>query len=86
MGKESRRDRKPLLVVRALATSLPLILKLVLLFLRYKRASKKRKKIFKKTLKKEGLDPQVAEDLSNELPELKIRDMVESGGKKFRSF
>ncbi|MEF8874093.1 MAG: hypothetical protein V5A88_05425 [Candidatus Thermoplasmatota archaeon] len=85
MGREKRRDRKPLIVVRALVASLPLILKLVLVFLKYKRAAKKRKKLFRKTLKKEGLDDQVAERLSNELPELRIREMMKDGG-KFKPF
>lgn len=85
MGKEKRRDRKPLIAVKALVMSLPLILKLVLIFLKYKKAAKKRKKIFRKTLKKEGLDDQVAERLSDELPQLRLREMMKSEG-KFKVF
>ncbi|MFW5953226.1 MAG: hypothetical protein ACOCSJ_03595 [Candidatus Natronoplasma sp.] len=77
--KNRKRDGKPLLAVKALVASLPLLLKIALVYLKYKRITKKRKKIFEKTLKKEGLDEKVAEKLSDELPEINIRDFFSNG-------
>ncbi|MFP3872097.1 MAG: hypothetical protein ACOC55_05050 [Candidatus Natronoplasma sp.] len=80
--KGSKEDTKVLRGVRALVTIIPFLLRLALTFLKYKRAEKKRKKIFKKTLRKEGLNKEVAEKLADELPDLKIRDVIKerSGG------
>jgi len=81
--KNRKGDRKPLLLVKALVVSLPLILKISLIYLKYKRATKKRKKVFNKTLKREGIEDQVAEKLTKELPEIKIRDLLSNRGSKF---
>ncbi len=81
--KNRKGDRKPLLVVKALVAFLPLLLKIALVYLKYKRATKKREKIFKKTLKKEGVDDKVAEKLSDELPEIRVRDFLSNGLGKF---
>ena len=78
-----KRDGKPLLAVKVLVASLPLLLKIALVYLKYKRATKKRKKIFKKTLKKEGVEGRVAEKLVDELPEIRIKDFISNGVGKF---
>jgi len=79
MGEGKRRDRKPLIAVKALVAFLPLILKLVLLFLKYKRFAKKREKVFRKTLKKEGVEKEVAEKLVEDLPDLNIKNFISKG-------
>jgi len=81
--KNREGDRKPLLAVKALVASLPLLLKIVLIYLKYKRATKKREKIFKKTLKGEGLEEEVADKLAEDLPEVRIRDLLSNGVDKF---
>jgi len=81
--KNRKGDRKPLLVVKALVAFLPLLLKIALVYLKYKRATKKREKIFKKTLKKEGVEDRVAEKLVEELPEIRIRDFLSNRLGKF---
>ena len=81
--KNRKRDGKPLLAVKVLVASLPLILKIALIYLKYKRATKKRKKVFSKTLKKEGVEDRVAEKLTEELPEIKIRDLLSNRWSKF---
>jgi len=78
-----KRDGKPLLAVKVLVASLPLLLKIALVYLKFKRATKKREKIFRKTLKKEGVDDQVAEKLAEELPEIRIRDFLSNRLGKF---
>ncbi len=86
---ENKEDGKPLLAVKVLAASLPLILRISLIFLKYKRAAKKREKIFRKTLKKEGLDKEIVNKLTDDLPELSVRDLISGnmkgkiGGKKW---
>ncbi len=79
MGK--KKDGKPLLAVKVLVAALPLILRISLVFLKYKRAAKKREKVFRKTLKKEGLEKEVVEKLVEDLPELSVRDFI-SGSMK----
>lgn len=81
--EKGKRDGKPLIALKVLVSSLPLLFKLLLVFLSYKRAAKKRKKIFKKTLKREGLEDPVAEELSDDLPELNIRDLLSNRGNGF---
>ncbi len=71
-----KEDTKVLKAVRALVTTLPLLLKLGLVVLKYKRLAKKREKVFKKTLRKEGLNDDVVENLVEDLPELKLRDLL----------
>lgn len=62
--------------VKAIVALLPLLLKLSLVILKYKRAVKKREKIFRRTFKKEGLPPEVIDKLCDDLPEITIREMV----------
>jgi len=81
--KNRKGDRKPLLVVKALVAFLPLLLKIALVYLKYKRATKKREKIFKKTLKKEGVEDRVAEKLTEGLPEISVRDILSNRLGKF---
>ncbi len=81
--RKGKRDGKPLLALKVLVASLPLLLKISLVYLKYKRATKKRVKIFKKTLKKEGVEERVAEKLAKELPEIKIKDFLSNRLGKF---
>lgn len=79
MGKrqdKKKRDGKPLLAVKMLVAALPFILRIILVFLKYKRAAKKREKIFRKTLKKEGLEKEVVEKLVEDLPKLDRKSNV----------
>ncbi len=77
---KEKEDTNVMKGLRAIIALLPLLLKLVLVFLKYKRITKKRRKVFKRTLKKEGLPEDVVEKLLNDLPELKIRDMLSKKG------
>ena len=81
--KEGKRDGKPLLALKVLVASLPLLLKIALVYLKFKRATKKREKILRKTLKKEGVEDRVAEKLVEELPEISIRDFLSNKVGKF---
>ncbi len=82
--KKGEKDTKVLRTVRASVPFIPLFLKLSFTMLKYKRAAKKRRKIFKKTLVKEGLEKEVAKRLSDELEDVSIRKMVsEKGGDLF---
>ncbi len=78
-----KEDTKVLKAVRALITTLPLLLRLGLIVLKYKRLAKKREKVFKKTLRKEGLNDDVVENLVEDLPELKLRDLLSGKSRSF---
>ncbi|MFO7992090.1 MAG: hypothetical protein R6U61_07360 [Thermoplasmata archaeon] len=59
---------------------LPLVFKLGFTVLKLKRRQKKKIKVFRKTLIKNGMDRETAERLSQEIPELRIREMVSEFG------
>ncbi len=69
-------DRAPLIFVAALATALPLILKLVFVYLRFKRRQKKRRKIFRKTFKKAGMEPYMIDQLCEDMQDISLRDLI----------
>ncbi len=77
------RDEKPLRVLRILVVSLPLILKIALVYLKYKRTTKKRNKSFKKTLNAEGVEDRVAEKLTEGLPVISFREILSNSKSKF---
>ena len=67
MSKETKKEenRRPIKFFGVILPSLPyLILRLCGTFLRFKRNAKKARKSFKKELIKQGLDKQVASDLT----------------------
>lgn len=85
MGKR-KRDRDPLSAVRVLVAVLPFLLRLSLVLLKYKRAAKKREKVFKKTLRKEGLEEEVVDKLCDDLPEISIRGLISNTNSSFTPF
>lgn len=62
--------------VKVVVYLLPLVLKLVILYLRFKRIQKKKRKAFKKVLRKEGLDKETAESLTDELQEIDFKSII----------
>ncbi len=74
------KDSGVLIAVRFIVLLLPMIFKLGIIYLRYKRAMKKREKVFRKTLKKEGVPKQVREDLVDELEDLSLSEMLSKAG------
>lgn len=72
--------RGPLNMVKIGALSLPVILKIGWVYLKYKRKVNKRQKIIKKTLKKEGVEDWMVEELCDEMKPISIRDMLSSSG------
>ena len=73
-------DRTPLKVVKIGAFALPVIMKVGWVYLKYKRSVKKRQKILKKTLKKEGMEGWMVEDMCDEMEPITLRDMLSSSG------
>ena len=69
-------DRAPLVFAVAVASALPLILKVFMVYLGLKRAQKKRVRVFRKTLKKSGMPQDVVDRLTDELKDISIRDLL----------
>ncbi len=78
MGDEE--DHGVLQAVKIGTSVLPIVLKLGFTVLKLKRRQKKKIKVFRKTLIKEGMDKEMAERLSQEIPEFRIREMVSEFG------
>lgn len=74
--EDKEKDTKVLRAVRVFVTSLPLLLRLGLLFLKFKRLSKKRRKVFRKTLRKEDVPPEIVDKLVEDLHEVRLREII----------
>ncbi len=73
-------DSDVMSAVKVIATfillSTPLILKVAWLYLALKRKSKKRRRIFRKTMKREGMDKETIEALCSEMDDISLRDFI----------
>lgn len=77
MTKEESDVMSAVKVIAALILLLtPLILKVGWLYLALRRRSNKKRKIFRKTMKKEGMDKETIEKLLSEMEDISLRDII----------
>lgn len=77
---EQEEDRAPLQIVRIVVSVLPLMLKLGVLYLKYKRRVKRREKILRKELARAGMDDWMIEGLCEDMDTISIRDFMSIAG------
>ena len=77
---DQEEDRTPLKIVKIMASVLPLLLKIGLLYLSYKKRVKKRDKIMKKELRRVGMDKKMIDEMCKNLDVITIRDLMSMGG------
>ncbi|MFO8110107.1 MAG: hypothetical protein R6U17_06285 [Thermoplasmata archaeon] len=73
-------DRAPLVLVVLVASALPLLFKLLLLYLGLKRTQNKRRRVFRKALKKNGMDDKMVDRLCDEIKDISLRDILSKTG------
>lgn len=76
---KDKEDHGVLKAVRVGAVVLPFALKLGWSYLKLKRKMNKRRKIFRRRLKKEGVDDWVIDALCEEMEDISLRKMLSSG-------
>ncbi len=69
-------NRAPLVLAVVLASALPLLFKLFLLYLRLKRTQKKRHRVFRKTLKRSGMEREMVDRFCGELKDISLREIL----------
>ena len=73
----SEEDQHPVFMLAVIiATALPLLFKLGLVYLKYKRKVKKREKYLKKELKKAGMKKDMRDDLCNDMGVISLSEML----------
>ncbi len=73
----SEKDQSPVFMLAVIiATALPLLLKLGLVYLKYKRKVKKREKYLRKELNKAGMEKEKIDDLCEDMNVISISDML----------
>jgi len=77
---EDKEDRAPVKIVRIFALLLPLLFKLILVYLRYKRRVKKKERYLRIELKKAGMEKSRIEELCSEIQVLSLRDLFSTAG------
>lgn len=76
MEKDGEFKEAVRIFARLVILLIPLILKIIWIYLGYKRKLKKRRRIFKKSFKKAGMDKEIMRGLMAELQEIRFRDIV----------
>lgn len=71
-----KEDRAPLQVVRIVGLVLPLLFKLALLYLKYKRSVKIKEKMMKKELKKVGMTDEMVKGLCSDIETITIKNIL----------
>jgi len=73
----SEKDQSPVFMLAVIiATALPLLFKLGLVYLKYKRKVKKREKYLRKELNKAGMEKEKIDDLCEDMNVISISDML----------
>ncbi len=76
MAKDGESEDIVKILVTLVVLFLPLVIKLFFVYLGYKRRVNKRRRIFKKTLKKGGMDKDTAKRLCAEMDDISLRDLI----------
>ncbi len=77
MNKEDSDVMSTVKVIAALILLLtPLLFKVAWLYLALKRKSKKKRRIFRKTMKKEGMDKETIDALCSEMEDISLREFI----------
>ncbi|MGM0405649.1 MAG: hypothetical protein ACQEQM_05865 [Thermoplasmatota archaeon] len=69
-------DRAPVKVVRIIALLLPLLLKLILVYLKYKKRVSRKEKYLRKELKKVGMEKHQVDEMCGDIQSMTLKDML----------
>ncbi len=76
MSKDGESEDVVKILVTLVVLFLPLLIKLFFVYAGYKRRVKRRRRIFRKALKKEGIDNDTVKRLCGEIEDISLRELV----------